>query len=287
MKTESRHSDRLPSRRMGARSGEDAVLEIEAAAGDYLRRGWSVIPLRSGSKLPAIRWEQYQQQCADAETLARWMRRWPLLNIGIVTGAVSGLVVLDLDRRHGGFENLATLERLHGTLPATVEAETGGGGRHLYFACSRPAPRNKAGLALGIDLRGEGGMVVAPPSLHPSGRRYLWRQGHEPGALPLAVLPHWLVRLAQHGPAGRSHVLAHWRALVKEGVEEGRRNTTIASFVGHLLWHGVDPEVVLELMLCWNRLRCRPPLEDGEVACVVASITHLHEDRAGSDGDRG
>jgi hypothetical protein len=237
--------------------------------------------------LPAIRWEEYQQQRADAQTLGRWVRHWPLLNIGIVTGAVSGLVVLDLDRRHGGFESLAALERLYGALPETVEAETGGGGRHLYFACPPAAPRNKAGLAPGIDLRGEGGMVVAPPSLHPSGGRYRWRQGHEPGALPLAVLPHWLVRLAQDEPAGRGHPLAHWRTLVKEGVEEGRRNTTLASFAGHLLWHGVDAEVVLELMLCWNRLRCRPPLEDDEVARVVASIAHLHEDRAGSGGDGG
>jgi hypothetical protein len=264
-----------------------AVSEIEAAAGDYLRRGWSVIPLRAGSKLPAIRWEEYQQQRADAETLRRWVRRWPQLNIGIVTGTVSGLVVLDLDRRHGGFDSLAALERLHGALPATVEAETGGGGRHLYFACPPTAPRNKAGLAPGIDLRGEGGMVVAPPSLHPSGGRYRWRQGHEPGALPLAILPHWLAQLVQDGPIGRGHPLAHWRTLVKDGVEEGRRNATIASFAGHLLWHGVDAEVVLELMLCWNRLRCRPPLDDDEVARVVASITHLHEDRAEPAGDGG
>jgi len=261
------------------------MAEIEESARDYMRRGWSVIPLLPASKLPAIRWEEYQQRCADTEKLTRWMRRWPLLNIGIVTGAISGLAVLDLDRRHGGFKSLAALERLHGALPTTVEAETGGGGRHLYFACPHPAPRNKAGLAPGIDLRGEGGIVVAPPSLHPSGGRYRWRRGHEPDALPLAVLPQWLVRLAQDGTAGRGHPLAHWRALVKEGVEEGERNTTIASFAGHLLWHGVDAEVVLELMLCWNRGRCRPPLKDDEVARVVASITHLHEDRAGSSGD--
>jgi hypothetical protein len=258
-----------------------AVSEIEAAAGDYLRRGWSVIPLQPGSKLPQLRWEQYQQQRADPEALARWVRRWPRLNIGIVTGTVSGLVVLDVDRRHGGFEALSALERLHGALPATVEAETGGGGRHLYFACPPAAPRNRSGLAPGIDLRAEGGIVVAPPSIHPSGGRYRWRQAHEPNTLPLAVLPYWLLRLAQGGLAERGHPLAHWRTLVKEGVEEGRRNTTIASFAGHLLWHGVDAEVVLELMLCWNRLRCRPPLEDDEVARVVASITHLHEDHAG------
>ncbi len=77
------------------------------------------------------------------------------------------------------------------------------------------------------------------------------------------------------GPrAGRS--LTEWRALVREGVPEGTRNSTIASLTGHLLWHGVDPDVALELLLAWNRLRCRPPLDDDEVAGVVASIARLH-----------
>lgn len=259
-----------------------SVSEIEAAAGDYLRRGWSVIPLQPRSKLPAIRWEGYQQRRADPETLRRWLRRWPALNIGIVTGAVSGLVVLDLDRSHGGFDSLDTLERLYGPLPDTVEAETGGGGRHFYFSAPPASLCNKAGIAAGIDLRAEGGMVVAPPSIHPSGTSYRWRAGREPGTLPPAVLPPWIARLAADGSAGKGRRLTYWRTLVREGVEEGRRNTTIASFAGHLLWHGVDTKVVLELMLCWNRQRCRPPLDDDEVARVVSSIAHLHEDRGGS-----
>jgi len=71
--------------------------------------------------------------------------------------------------------------------------------------------------------------------------------------------------------------LADWRALVHDGVAEGERNTTVASLTGHLLWHGVDAQVALELMLAWNRARCRPPLDDAEVAGVVLSIAKLHE----------
>jgi len=63
---------------------------------------------------------------------------------------------------------------------------------------------------------------------------------------------------------------------VEEGVEAGARNNTIASLSGHLLWRGVDPPVVMELLLCWNRVRCRPPLPDEEVARTVASITRTH-----------
>jgi hypothetical protein len=73
---------------------------------------------------------------------------------------------------------------------------------------------------------------------------------------------------------------------VREGVTEGRRNETVASFTGHLLWHGIDPDVVMELMLAWNHVRCRPPLDDEEVIRTVRSIerTHTRDVRGGSTG---
>jgi hypothetical protein len=70
---------------------------------------------------------------------------------------------------------------------------------------------------------------------------------------------------------------------VREGVEEGQRNASLASLSGHLLKRDVDPEVVLELLLAWNRVRCRPPLDDGEVAAVVESIVRLHQREDGAD----
>jgi hypothetical protein len=135
--------------------------------------------------------------------------------------------------------------------------------------------RNRVGLAPGIDLRGEGGLIIAPPSIHPSGKAYAWIEGRGPDR-PLAALPDWLERLARGIGSGIGHPLSHWRALVKEGITEGARNNTIASLAGHLLWHGVDPDVVLEMLLCWNRVRCRPPLDDEEVARTVRSITRTH-----------
>ena len=106
---------------------------------------------------------------------------------------------------------------------------------------------------------------------------YAWKKGHAPSQRPLAPLPGWLRDCLRENAARRGHPLVYWRSLVREGVEQGQRNNTIASFAGHLLWHGVDPEVVLELLLSWNRVRCRPPLDDDEVARVVASITKLHQ----------
>jgi len=250
---------------------------VAQAAASYLARGWSVLPLRHAEKRPLIRWDMLQQAHPDAATLAQWFARWPNANIGIVTGEISNLIVLDVDPKHGGDDSLAALEHRFEPLPKTVEALTGSGGRHLYFTHPGGFVANRVGLAQGIDLRGDGGYIVAPPSQHPSGRLYAWAPGRSPDVTTLAALPRWLL-FAGRGPHSRRS-RADWQRLVHEGVNEGERNSTIASLTGHLLWHGVDPQVALELMLAWNRMRCRPPLDDEEVARVVSSITRLHEAR--------
>lgn len=250
-----------------------------AAALRYLARGWSVLALRPRDKRPIRSWEAWQHARPSEPQLRAWFTAWPDANLGIVTGSVSGLVVLDVDAKSGGEDALAAEEALSGALPMAPEALTGGGGRHLYFRHPGFEVPNRVGIRPGLDLRGDGGYVVAPPSIHPSGQPYRWRDGRTPDDLPLPPLPRWLIQ-----PAGRrGHSLREWRALVRAGVVEGERNSTIASLCGHLLWHGVDSEVALELLLAWNRQRCRPPLPDEEVARVVASIGRLHAE----DADRG
>jgi hypothetical protein len=250
------------------------------AALDYGRLGWSVIPIEPRGKRPMIRWQVYQHRHPEKTEVANWFRHWPDANIAIVTGVVSGLVVLDLDPRHGADASLQDFERNHGPIAQTVEARTGGGGRHLYFAHPGEMLHNRAGLAPGIDLRGDGGYVVAPPSVHHSGASYRW--GRSPDVCPLAPLPDWLGAAPEDG-SRRGHPRSHWRRLLREGAAEGERNNSIASLAGHLLWHGVDPEVATELLLAWNATRCRPPLEPEEVVRTVESITRLHRQEAGSE----
>jgi Bifunctional DNA primase/polymerase, N-terminal/Primase C terminal 1 (PriCT-1) len=251
----------------------------EQAALAYLARGWSVIPLRPADKRPLVAWQEFQHRRPSEAVVRAWFRQHPEAGLGIVTGLVSGLLVLDVDAAHGGEASLQRLSQAHGPLPWTVEAHTGGGGRHLYFAHPGGVVPNRAGLRPGLDLRGDGGYVVAPPSSHPSGAGYRWSETASPERAHPAPPPVWLLKLvAAPGGRGRAgHPLAYWRNLVKTGVTEGERNTTVASLAGHLLFHGTDPEVVTELLLCWNRVRCRPPLADEEVARTVASIARTHE----------
>lgn len=253
----------------------ESLNEAGRAALGYADLGWSVLPIQAKGKRPLIAWREFQERRPGRAEIEGWFRRWRDANVGIVTGAISRLVVLDIDPKHGGDDGLAELERRHGPLRPTVEVITGGGGRHFYFASPGGEIRNRAGLAQGIDLRGEGGYIVAPPSIHPSGRPYRWVAGHAPHEFPLAPMPPWILRMS--GGARTKRSMEDWRQLVREGVPEGMRNSTIASLTGHLLWHGVDRDVALQLMLAWNRMRCLPPLDDEEVAGVVASIARLHE----------
>lgn len=258
--------------------------EIASAARHYAERGWSVIPIQARGKRPLVPWLEFQQRIASPAEIDRWFGQWPEANIGIVSGGLSGLIVIDIDSGHRGGESLDAIARKYGPFPPVIEATTGGGGRHLYFEHPGRSVPNRAGLFPGIDLRCDGGYVVAPPSVHPTGMRYRWVSGQGPDDQPLVPLPGWTLHLLQpdrkRGPAGR-----YWRTLVRGGVDESARNSTLASLASHLLWQGVDPDVALELMLAWNRTRCRPPLADNEVANVVENIVRRHDadERPGSD----
>ena len=131
----------------------------------------------------------------DAAQIFSWWDNWPDSNVGLVTGAASGTVVIDIDPRNGGDKSLAVLEQEHGKLPATVESLTSGGGRHFIFAHPGGVVKNRSNVRPGIDVRGDGGYIVAPPSKHASGEQYRWRDGATPADLALLPLPAWLHEL--------------------------------------------------------------------------------------------
>jgi hypothetical protein len=159
---------------------------IETAL-NYVALGWSVIPLRPREKRPAISWEAYQHRIATEEEIRDWWTRWPDANIGIVTGGVSGLIALDLDSA----EAVQKAEELG--LPQTPRCRTGKG-EHVYF--KHPGgeeTKNFCRKMVGMDLRADGGYVVAPPSVHPTGALYDWVVSPWEGELEAP--PVWLLEL--------------------------------------------------------------------------------------------
>lgn len=147
------------------------------------------------------------QSPATADEIRAWWEHWPDANVAVVTGSVSGVAVLDVDPRSGGDDALRALQERWGLMPVTVEARSGGGGVHLWFSLHDELP--SAVLTPGVELKAERGIVIVPPSVHASGRRYAWAAGRDPDALALTPLPEWLEALALGDPDARArHPLA-------------------------------------------------------------------------------
>jgi hypothetical protein len=220
-------------------------------------------------------WQQVAT--SDLRQIRAWWKHWPHANIGIVTG--DGLVVLDIDRDHGGFESLARLEAEHGLFPETVTVETGGGGQHRYFL-STESIRNSAGrLGDGLDIRGDGGYIIVPPSLHRSGRRYQYANGLSPKEVETAPPPDWIIEELTNNSSTNRKASRDWREISLRGVSEGSRNNTLASVAGLLFRKGVNGHLAYELLVSWNQTHNDPPLSDDEVTRTIASIARKEHSR--------
>jgi hypothetical protein len=152
-------------------SGGGVLLEAALA---YAARGWLVFPCVPGTKRPATV-RGFLEATTDAERIRQWWAKDPTANVAIRTGRESGIVVLDVDPQSGGFESLRALERAHERLPDTRSANTPRGGLHFYFLHPGvEVPSSVGKLAPGLDIKGDGGYVLAPPSRTADGS-YEWR----------------------------------------------------------------------------------------------------------------
>lgn len=262
-------------------AGADVSTTPLAAALSYAARGWPVFPVHSirrqgtqctcgrrdcGSPGKHPRTENgLKDATTDERTIRGWWQRWPDAGVAIATGR--GLVVVDIDVHKGGDDSYVDARRALGDVPDTVEVITGSGGRHVYLSAPEGvAVRCSAGqLGPGLDVRGDGGYVVAPPSLHASGRRYQWESSGDPDDVAVAPMPEgWLARLTapQRGRA---------LGVAAEVFGEGQRNVGLFSLARSLRARGLDEEELEAALQVANTRRCVPPLDTREVESIARS----------------
>lgn len=209
----------------------------------------------------------------DEAVIEGWFSKWPLANLGIATGSRSGVIVLDVDGPDGE-KALAALEREHGKLPTTREAQTGRG-RHLYFALPEGVEiRNSAGvLGPHLDIRGEGGYVLCPPSMHISGKQYRWTH-----LLKSAALPKWIPEALRRTPPTTTSVVP------EAPIPKGQRNDALARLAGTMRRPGMTPTTIAAALLSENRTRCQPPLPESEVRAIARSVSRYQPEKGDGAG---
>jgi hypothetical protein len=232
-------------------------MDHRQAALEYARQGTAVFPCRPDSKAPLTA-HGFKDATTSQPLVRYWWRKWPEALIGLPTG--HGLVVVDVDPRSGG--------TLDPGWPDTLTARTRSGGRHLYYASRETVPCSVGRLARGVDIRGEGGYVILPPS---PGWEWL-----DPEAA-VAELPDWMRSATNRASGGRGD-----RFEPATRVGEGARNSYMASYVGWLLrtTDDIGDGELAELAHAHNETVCWPPLPASEVDGVIRSIQRTHAHRS-------
>jgi len=231
---------------------------IAAAAVGFAAAGRVVFPVDvEAGKRPRVRWGQLQPGPWHELQVRCWWRKWRDAGIGLRTG--DGLAVIDIDPRHGG--------QIDPSWPATLTARTRSGGWHLYYRAAVPVRCSAGVVAPGVDVRGEGGFVVAPPT-----PGWSWLND-----AALAELPR--LRAEERGASGRrmsGTTGTGQRFEILDEVAEGGRNQYLARMVGWLLSQGIGPDDAEALVEDYNAVACKPPLDCDEVSAIVASIARYH-----------
>lgn len=234
-------------------------------AREYVSQGWSVLPVRPDEKRPYMaNWLQYNHQRATMEQVGQWFAALTGAGVGVVTGKVSGMVVLDVEA-----DCPTPVEELLRRWPTRLVSRTGSGGYHLFYAYPHGVGRisNRVRIFEGADLRADGGFIVLPPTLHACGGRYEWVERGPMGAFPKELLDMESRPRSQEGEG--------WIAEALRGVSEGGRNDTCARLAGYFFKKGLEFDIVEALLQEWNE-RNDPPMPAREVRSTVKSIERSH-----------
>ena len=226
----------------------------------YLKCGWNVIPVTQNKKPFLPSWQEYQHRKVTENELHEWWTRWPNAGVAIITGAISGIIVIDIDSK-AGLESVEPYIKI-----GTLIVNTGGGGKHYYFRHPGGIVSNVVRFLPGVDCRGDGGYVIAPPSKHQSGRRYHWE---DPETIMTDISPGLLAQI-RLGPERLRTEAGDWAA----DVPRGERDAELTRRAGRLLRKGIPAAECLSIVLAMNIVHCKPPLDEKQVYKIVHSIAN-------------
>lgn len=228
----------------------------------YVSKGISVIPLKHKDKKPALSsWKEYQERLPKDEELIKWFGNGANLNIGAVTGRISGIVAVDLDTAE------AVDYAKQNNFPISPLSKTGKGYHIVYRYKDGVRNFQKRDDLPGIDLRGDGGYIAVAPSVHPSGHVYHWVEGKGLDDLALAELPEIIL-------ASKSEGKTPLKDLYK-GTDKGNRNDALARLAGSWVNDGLTVIEMLEQARAVN-LNNTPPLSEKEIEQTIQSIFDKH-----------
>ncbi len=239
------------------------------AAIEYAKKGFAVFPLKYRDKVPLTR-NGCKDATTDAAQIKAWWQKYPNANIGLATGSVSQnvfVIDLDIDEDRGidGYHSLEDWQREHGDFPETWTAITGRGGYHLYYRGNGKV-KNRAGIIDGVDIRGNGGYVVAPPSIHKNGNRYEWE--YSPDEFEIAKADNNVEYFLNHDDQKQSAAFT-----MPNIVAAGQRNQMLFRFACMMQAKGASDQSVFAATMAENESSCSPPLTEQEVKVIVASAT--------------
>ncbi len=235
---------------------------ILVQAKKYLNQGLSLVPIHPKGKRPLIEWKEFQSRRATEEEIDTWFTQWPDANIGIITGRISNLTVVDIDK--GGPLT---------DLPPTATVRTGGDGWHYYYKYHQDAPTDSR-VRDRTDIRSDGGLVVAPPSIHASGQEYEWSVPIED--VDLQSPPAWVYETKSD-----KNVSYDYKQILETEVFEGARNQTAAQVIGKMLVTMAPTQwevVAWPMIQQWNTKKCKPPLQEKELRNVWNSIVKAEKE---------
>lgn len=239
----------------------DQVLRLAAC-------GWRLFPVKPRGKQPLVS-DWPHQATTEEDHLRTWSQQFPECNWAVATGPESGVFVLDVDGEPG-LISLRELDRQGRKLSPTLVSHTGRpGGGHIWllYPSNGTTIRNSAGkLATGLDVRGDGGYVVVPPSTHANGTEYSFVDEDS----EIAAAPQWLLEKLRQPP---TTVEPDGAPPKSDAIPQGQRNDTLMRLAGTMRNKGMTPAAIEAALLAENKQRCVPPLGEREVRAIVESAS--------------